>query len=60
MHPPHPPERTNPRPLTFTIRGRPGPEDRPALPAGHPQTWGAITQNTVLDQAEYPWPIFLP
>lgn len=27
--------------------------DRPPLPAGHPDSWGAITQNTCLDQVPF-------
>lgn len=42
----------------FVVRGRPGQNDRPALPAGHPLTWGAITDGTVLDHATYPFPVF--
>lgn len=41
------------------VRGRPGANDRPALPAGHPVTWGAITRGTVLDGAAYPYPVFV-
>ncbi len=33
--------------------------DRPALPAGHPITWGAITDGTPLDGSRYPYPVFL-
>ena len=43
----------------YVVRGRPGQNDRPALPAGHPVSWGAITEGTVLDAAEYPFPVFL-
>lgn len=43
----------------FVIRGRPGALDRPPLPAGHPVSWGAITDGTVLDQSCYPFPVFL-
>ena len=46
------------KPVIFVVRGRPGPLDRPALPAGHPETWGAITDGTVLDAATYPFPVF--
>ncbi len=46
------------RHVTFVVRGRPGQNDRPALPAGHPVTWGAITNGTVLDAAVYPYPVF--
>jgi len=33
--------------------------DRPARPAGHPQTWGMITDGTVLEGEAYPFPVFL-
>ena len=33
-------------------------DERPARPAGHPATWGAITAGTVLEGAEYPYPVF--
>ena len=56
---PHP---ASPRPasshVVFVVRGRPGPADRPALPPGSPESWGAITENTVLHDAAYPFPIF--
>lgn len=42
----------------YVIRGRPGRYDRPALPAGHPDTWGAITRGTVLEGSAYPFPVF--
>ena len=29
---------------------------REALPAGHPDSWGAITAGTLLDGSAYPWP----
>jgi hypothetical protein len=48
-----------PAPLIYVVRGRRGPGDRPALPSGHPESWGAITDGTVLDHAPYPFPIFL-
>jgi hypothetical protein len=35
------------------------PRDRPARPAGHPQTWGLITDGTVLDGERYPYPVFI-
>ena len=41
------------------IRGRPGQNDRPAMPAGHPVSWGAITNGTVLDRSQYPFPVFI-
>ncbi len=47
------------QPLIYVVRGRPGPLDRSALPSGHPESWGAITDGTVLDQSVYPFPIFL-
>jgi hypothetical protein len=40
----------------------PAPEearDRPARQAGHPQTWGLLTQGTVLEGETYPYPVFL-
>ena len=46
------------RATIYVVRGRPGQNDRPALPAGHPISWGAITDGTVLDCAEYPFPVF--
>ena len=57
--PPAPSCPSRPAPIVFVVRGRPGQFDRPALPAGHPLTWGAITAGTLLDQAEYPFPVFL-
>lgn len=47
-----------PRRVVFVVRGRPGPADRPALPPGSPESWGAITDNTVLHHAPYPFPVF--
>ncbi len=47
------------RNIVYVVRGRPGQNDRPALPAGHPVTWGAITEGTVLDHAAYPFPVFV-
>ncbi len=55
--PAHAPQ-PGPRPVVYVVRGRPGPTDRPALPPGSPESWGAITDNTVLDRAAYPFPIF--
>ena len=46
------------RSIIYVVRGRPGQNDRPALPPGHPISWGAITDGTVLDCAEYPFPVF--
>lgn len=45
-------------PVIYVVRGRPGPADRPALPPGSPESWGAITRNTLLDHAPYPFPVF--
>ncbi len=43
-------------PLEFT----PPPEDpgREPLPPGHPRSWGAITQGSVLEGEPYPLPVF--
>ncbi len=50
------------RPLT-RIQPAPRPPveriDRPALPAGHPLSWRAITDNTPLQDEPYPYPVFL-
>lgn len=40
------------------ICGRPGAADRPPLPAGHPISWGMLTDGTALDGADYPFPVF--
>lgn len=32
--------------------------DRPALPAGHPLSWQAITNNSPLEGEAYPFPVF--
>lgn len=48
------------RAMIYVVRGRPGQNDRPALPAGHPVSWGAITNGTVLDRSTYPYPVFAP
>ena len=45
-------------PGPYRICGRPGQNDRPPLPAGHPVCWGLLTDGTVLDGAEYPYPVF--
>lgn len=47
-----------PRHVVHTIRGRPGPDDRPALPPGHPITWDGINEGTCIAGAIYPFPIF--
>ena len=46
------------RRVVHVVRGRPGPDDRPALPSGHPDTWGLITAGTCIEGAPYPFPIF--
>jgi len=46
--------------VVYVVRGRPGPLDRPALPPGSPESWGAITEGTLLDRSAYPFPIFPP
>lgn len=47
------------RRVVHVVRGRPGPDDRPALPSGHPETWGLITAGTCIEGAPYPFPVFL-
>ena len=56
---PHHPTQTPRACLIYVVRGRPGQADRPALPAGHPVSWGAITEGTVLAESVYPFPVFL-
>lgn len=46
--------------VIYVVRGRPGPLDRPPMPSGHPVSWGAITDGTMLEQAVYPFPVFDP
>lgn len=46
------------RRVVHVVRGRPGPDDRPALPPGHPDTWGLINAGTCLEGSPYPFPIF--
>jgi hypothetical protein len=46
------------RKVVHVVRGRPGPDDRPALPSGHPDTWGLINAGTCIEGASYPFPIF--
>ena len=48
-----------PRKVFHAVRGRPGPDDRPPLPAGHPDTWGLINAGTCIEGAPYPFPVFL-
>lgn len=47
------------RRVVHVVRGRPGPDDRPALPSGHPDSWGLITAGTCIEGAAYPFPIFV-
>lgn len=47
------------RRVVHVVRGRPGPDDRPALPSGHPDTWGLITAGTCIEGSAYPFPVFL-
>jgi hypothetical protein len=47
------------RRVVHVVRGRPGPDDRPALPSGHPDTWGLITAGTCIEGAPYPFPVFV-
>lgn len=47
-----------PRHIIYVARGRPAHDDRGPLPPGHALSWGAINAGTVLDGAEYPFPIF--
>ncbi len=46
------------RRVIYVARGRPAHNDRGPLPAGHALSWGAINAGTVLDGADYPFPIF--
>ena len=46
------------KPVVYVVRGRRGPNDRPALPPGSPESWGAITDDTMLDRAAYPFPVY--
>ncbi len=46
--------------MIYVVRGRPGREDRGALPAGHRLSWGLLTDGTVLQDAPYPFPVFGP
>jgi hypothetical protein len=41
------------------VTGRPGHGDRPPLPAGHPLSWGLLTDRSPLRGAPYPFPVFL-
>ena len=33
--------------------------NRPPLQAGHPLTWGLLTQGTCIEGCRYPYPVFL-
>lgn len=33
--------------------------DRPCMPSGHPLSWAAITDGTMLEGEPYPFPVFL-
>lgn len=46
------------RVVLWIVRGRPNENDRPALPAGHPVTWGALVRGTTLEGQGYPFPVF--
>jgi len=43
----------------YFATGRPGRDNRPPLPAGHPMSWGLINQGTTLESAAYPFPVFI-
>lgn len=43
----------------WRVWGRPSAHERPTLPAGHPISWGLLTDGTALDGSEYPHPVFL-
>ena len=49
-----PVNRFNPTPQPVLERN-----DRPTLPPGHPVSWNAITNNSTLEGAPYPFPVFL-
>lgn len=49
-----PPGRT----VIYHVCGRPGQNDRPALPSGHPLTWSMLTDGTALEGEPYPYPVF--
>ena len=44
--------------LFYHVSGRPGQNDRPPLPPGHSVSWGLLTRGTILEGAEYPFPVF--
>ncbi len=47
-----------PAPIVYRVCGRPGHNDRPPLPAGHPISWQLLTNGTSLEGARYPFPVF--
>lgn len=47
------------RRVVYVVRGRRALWDRGPLPPGHALSWGAITAGTVLDDAAYPFPVFV-
>jgi hypothetical protein len=51
-----PPANRRPQPAPVPVAPR---ADRPPLPAGHPLTWGIITNQTALHGCAYPHPVFL-
>jgi hypothetical protein len=51
-----PPATRMPQPAPAPVLPR---ADRPPLPAGHPLTWGTITDQTSLHGSAYPHPVFL-
>jgi hypothetical protein len=42
----------------YRVCGRPGHNDRPPMPAGHPISWRLLTDGTTLEGATYPFPVF--
>lgn len=44
--------------IIHVIRGRPGKNDRPSLPAGHYITWSILIAGTCLENTKYPYPVF--
>jgi hypothetical protein len=44
------------RPREFTVQET---ADCPCRPAGHPDTWGLLVKDTVLEGSPYPFPVFL-
>ena len=45
-------------PGSYRILGRPALDERPPLPAGHPLSWGLLTNDTPLHGSAYPYPVF--